>query len=297
MSDNRNEKAYITLAELMNDPELLKPPKSIVTRLAWPKRVTMLAGREKGGKSTLAGAAAAALSAGRDFLGEALAPGNVLIVALEEHPQELVQRLVRFGADPARIAFVQRGEEHLVKRIRDATESFKPDLVIVDTLVEFANAISGATLEPNDSQGWASVMGEITALAREFCAVLLLHHAAKSDGRYRDSTAIGAAVDVIIEMFGDGTEPRTLKARGRFPLSETRLKLEGDAFVLMETAAEVEMRVLKFVASHPRCSLKDLREGVGGRTEDVIRIKDRLLKEGRIANVGGKTHSYMATKP
>ncbi len=31
-------------------------------------------------------------------------------------------------------------------------------------------------------------------------AQILVHHGRKSDGKYRDSSAIGAAVDVIIEM-------------------------------------------------------------------------------------------------
>ena len=290
------KRPYVTLEELMNDPELLKTPKSLIAHLAWPGRVTMLAAREKAGKSTLAGAAAAALSAGTPFLGEATPAGNVLIVALEEHPQELVQRLIRFGADPKRVAFVQRGAENLLTRIHDASKDFQPDLIIVDTLVEFANDISKEPLEPNDSQGWARVMGELTVLARDFCAVLLLHHSNKIDGRYRDSTAIGAAVDVIIEMFGEGAEPRTLKARGRFPLGETRIKLEKDEFKLLETPAEIETRVFKFIATHPRCSLRDLREGVGGNASEVGRIKDRLLKGGKIINVGTSSgHLYMAS--
>lgn len=292
----KDTKLYVTLAELMDNPELLQAPKSLVARLVWPKRVTMLAAREKAGKSTLAGAAAAALSAGTPFLGEETPSGNVLIVALEEHPQELVQRLIRFGANPTKVAFIQRGAENLLAQIHAAAKEFKPDLIIVDTLVEFANEISSAPLEPNDSQGWANVMGELTALAREFCAVLLLHHSNKNDGKYRDSTAIGAAVDVIIEMYGEGGEPRTLKARGRFPLSDTRLRLEPDGFHLLETAEEVEARILRFIASHPRCSLRDLREGVGGRAGDVGKIKDKLLKAGKILNVGTSSeHSYMAS--
>ena len=274
---------------------MLKPPKSIVARLAWPKRVTMLAGREKGGKSTLAGAAAAAISAGRPFLGEETAPGNVLVVALEEHPQEFVQRFMRFGADPARVAFIQRSSANIVKQIRNAAEEFQPELIIIDTLVEFANLISGEPLESNNSQGWAVVMGEITDLARDFCAVLLLHHANKVDGKYRDSTAIGGAVDVIIELQGDGAGPRTLKAKGRFPLPETRVKLEGDEFKLIEAPEEIEERVVRFVAAHPRCSLRDLRDSIGGNANEVGRIKDRLLKTGRIVNVGTATvHAYMA---
>ena len=31
-------------------------------------------------------------------------------------------------------------------------------------------------------------------------ALILVHHGRKADGKYRDSSAIGAAVDVILEM-------------------------------------------------------------------------------------------------
>ena len=44
-------------------------------------------------------------------------------------------------------------------------------------------------------------MRPLVRIARDTnCALVLLHHAGKSEGKYRDSTEIGAAVDVIVEM-------------------------------------------------------------------------------------------------
>lgn len=57
------------LAELLNDPELLRPPPAIIANVAYAGRLTLFAAREKAGKSTFIGAAAAAVSRGGPFLG------------------------------------------------------------------------------------------------------------------------------------------------------------------------------------------------------------------------------------
>jgi len=247
--------------------------------------------------STIAGAAAAAVSRGGSFLGTIADPGNVLIVSLEEHPQEFTQRLVRFGCDPARIAIVEQkssGEE-LIKAIVDAAEEVQPKFIIWDTLGAFANAFSNKNIEPGDSAAWTRVMMVILEITRLYGASLLLHHSRKSDGKYRDSTAIGANVDIILEMFGEDDEPRTIKGKGRFPIPEIRVKLEPDGFTIIESAAEFEKRVLAFVEEHPKCSMRDLREGVEGKNADLARVRDKLLKEGLIANVGPSSqHQYIA---
>lgn len=292
MSEKRS---YIWLEEYLEDPEILKPPTHVVPRLVWVNRLTMLAAREKGGKSTLAGAVAAAVSSGRKFLGDDCLAGNVLIVSLEEHPQEFVQRLMKFGADPKKVAIVQGGSQNLVKEIRDAAEEVKPSLIVWDTLGAFARYVAGKDLEPNDSQGWTKVMQEILDITRDFGASLLLHHSNKADGRYRDSTAIGANVDVIVEMFGERDEPRTLKTIARFPTDEVRIKLENDEFRIVESAKEFEERVLRFIALNPRCGMRELADGVQGKTADVAKVRDKLVKAGKITNVGTHAkHEYMA---
>src|SRR6185437_3394504 len=60
--------AWRMLPEILADPELLKVPPVVMPRLAWRGRVSLLAAREKSGKTTLVGAGAAAHSAGQVFL-------------------------------------------------------------------------------------------------------------------------------------------------------------------------------------------------------------------------------------
>ena len=294
MTEVAADRPFVWLYEFLEDPDMLKPPTAIVPKIVWEKRITLLAAREKGGKSTLAGAAAAAISAGKSFLGGNTIPGNVLIVALEEHPQEFTQRLVRFGADPKKIAIVSN-QPNLIDAIERTAEEIKPVLIIWDTLGAFADAISPSPIDPGDGPAWTRVMGVIVDITRRHGASLILHHSRKSDGKYRDSTAIGANVDFIVEMFGEGTEPRTLKARGRFSLDDVRFHIENDTFKLIETEKQFQERVLQFVKENPKCTLRVLREAIGGKNEDISKARDKLMAAGLMTNIGTEAnHCYMA---
>jgi len=294
--ENVASRPFRWLSEILEDPDALKPPEPIVPGLAWNHHLTLLAGREKGGKSTICSAAAAALSRGTPFLGAPTTAANVLIISLEESTSLFSQRLVKFGADPTRIAVIERGSSDLLGDIWKTAEEVRPALIIWDSLGAFANEISGKTLDPGDAQGWTRVMLEVMDVARAFGASLLIHHAKKSDGTYRDSTAIGAAVDVILEMHGEGAEPRVLKGRGRLEIpSEIRVKFEDNTFHLVETAEEVKERVFTFIAANPGCSMRQIYDGVATRAKDVTRARDALLKERRIINTGaGADHAYKA---
>lgn len=289
------------LSEILEDPDVLEPPKATAPRLAWKGRLTLLAAREKGGKSTLAGAAAAAVSSGRTFLGEPCEAGNVLIVSLEESTGDFSRRLVDFGADPSRIAVLDQmsydsAHMTLVEAIWEAAENVSPDLIIWDTLGAFANIVSGkSTLDPGDGPGWTRVMHEILGVARAYGASILLHHARKSDGKYRDSSAIGANVDVILEMRGEGSDPRVIKGVGRgLDIKEVRIRFEDNEFQLLQTSGEIQEAVKEFILKHPRCSWKDLREGISSRSTEVQKARDTLLKKGEILNVGSAgSHAYM----
>jgi RecA-family ATPase len=67
--DDAPESTAHTLRDWLGDPEILKPPRVIVPHLAVEGRVTLLSGREKIGKSTLAAGAVAAASLGASWLG------------------------------------------------------------------------------------------------------------------------------------------------------------------------------------------------------------------------------------
>ena len=284
-----SEHPWRTLAEILTDPDALSPPRPVVPRLAWESRVTLLAAREKDGKSTLLTAAAAAVTRGAPFLDGTASIGTVLWVGVEEHPHDLAQRAVAFGADPERLVVLGLTEEPL-EVLREAVEAIEPVLIGVDTLATWADRW---VEDARSATSWTPVMAALTALARDTgAAVVLLHHARKSDGQYRDSSAIGAGVDVILEMSPHLEDPtmRTLKARGRWTMSGFAVRLAGDAYELAGGELSLDARVLLYIERTPGCSLRRLRDGIGGRAADVDAALRRLLDRGAIGNEGLDGH-------
>jgi hypothetical protein len=282
-----------TLRTILADPEALAPPAVVVPRLAWRGRVTLLAAREKDGKSTIATAGAAAVTSGRAFLdGSPTSPAPVLWVAVEEHPHDLAQRCDVFGADPDRFVVLGITDTPL-DTLRAAVADVRPALVVLDTLATWADRF---VEDAHSSAAWTPVMAALTAVARDSDAgVLVLHHARKSDGAYRDSSAIGAGVDALLEMFPDAQDPaaRTLKARARWQVQGFAVRFTGDAFTLNGGQLSLDAMILSHVGREPGLSLKGLRDAVGGRAAALDRAVSTLLGRGAMRDLGnGNGHRY-----
>lgn len=245
----------------------------------------MLAGREKGGKSTLCGYVAARVTRGETFLDGTCDAGNVLIVSLEEGLQETAQRLVAFGADPTKVFIMTREHFDGYADVMDVAEEVQPKLIIWDSLAAIADMVSSGTPDPGNASAWTRIVQPMVDISRVWTGVTI-HHARKADGKYRDSTAIGAQVDVIAEMSGEGDAPRVLKFKARVSIPETRVTLRDNAFELLESARDLQNRVLAYIAANPRSSWRDVRDGVPGRATELAKARDILLKDGKILNAG-----------
>jgi hypothetical protein len=273
-----------SLAEILANPDAMRPPEAVIPRLVWRERVTLLAAREKDGKSTIASAGAAATSDGARFLGEHGIAGPVLWVGLEEHVGDTAGRFQSFGADPEHVFILDRLEKPFPD-LAAAVEQVRPVLVVIDTLPAFADTMAP---DPGSSTAWTPIMAGFTRIARDSGAgFLLLHHARKSDGEYRDSTAIGAGVDMVLSMSrGEESSVRKIKGKGRWAAEDFSARLEGDRYALAAGELSLDARVLLFVESHPGCSMRKLREGVSGRGKAVDDAADRLLKIGALQDLG-----------
>lgn len=283
-----------SLADILGDPGALEAPEVVVPRLAWRERVTMLAAREKAGKSSLAGSGAAAISVGRPFLGESTTRGTALILNLEEHVGDLARRLVGFNAIPERIHVLDRVDEPL-RDLQAAIETVKPDLVIVDSLAAFVEVL---TLDSGAASSWTPIMLGLTRIAQDHnTAILLLHHGTKSDGSYRDSTAIGAGVDVILEMRPDTADPwvRQIRARGRFTVSNFAVRLVEhlQRFELAGGELSLDARIILAMEGDPGLSKRATCTRVEGKTADILTEIDRLISRGAIEDRGSDTHSAL----
>ena len=291
-----------SLTEILADPAATAPPVAVTSRLAYRGRTTLLAAREKLGKSTLARAISAAVSRGRPFLGEATAGRRVLYLALEEHVADVVRGLTDFDVDPDHVFLLDRVGDPF-SDLEAQLEPIAPDLVVVDTLAAFVESLG---LDPGSSSAWTPVMARLARMARDTdSAILILHHGTKRDGSYRDSTAIGAGVDAVLEMSEDTSDAsvRRIRARARFPAGDFAIRLVGEPggterprYEASAGEQSLAARVYVDVEGHPGTSTREIRDRVTGRSADITTALERQLDKGTIENRGTETgHRWYVT--
>lgn len=301
--DRREEDGdgLVFLREIIENPELYQPPATVVDRMAWEGRVSLLAGREKLGKSTLISAAAAAASNGEPlFDADPDRSGCVLYFGLEEALADVGRRAVRCGANPDRLVFARPHHVAPFERLEKCVEKLQPALVLVDSLAAFTQQLE---LEPGNSAHWTRVMTRFTNLARKAnTALVLVHHARKRDGRYRDSTAIGAGVDMILEMSkGDAENEREVSARGRWALEDYSFVLRKSEerlwYELSDDGQPLEARIVRWVQTNPGCSSRKVREEVRGKADAIANALHQLEDDGSLENRGGRSrHEWYLPK-
>ena len=161
--------------------------------------VNLLPGKPKGGKSTTARALAFEVARGGSWLGFTCLQRPVWYLALEDERSEVRRHFRQMGAtgtEPIRFLFRQPAEG-LIGRLYALAQHEQPGLIVVDTLQRLIKA--------DDLNDYAEVTTKLTpilTLARDTgAAVLLLHHATKSERSGLDSvlgsTALTGSVDNV----------------------------------------------------------------------------------------------------
>lgn len=297
-----------TLRDLREQPGMLNAPEMVVPGLAAVGRVTLYYAQEKLGKSTYGAFTAAQVSCGGMVCGEPVVQGVVLWVGLEEDQSDAVRRFEAMHGDRDRLVLLDRltGTGGAFAQLKAEVLAHRPRLVIIDSLARYG---LDSVDDENGSTGWNRELDKIAALARECrCAIVILHHANRSNGTYRGTSAIGAAVDMIVQMAVAQNDAcvRTFHAIGRWPISSYALRYDstnatfaladapGDAGTGGGGDAKVESlkgEVLDWLAQNPGSGKKRIREAIGGRAANVDAAIEVLLSEGRIV-YGGRTEGY-----
>ncbi len=179
----------------------LPEPDWAIDQLLPRGSLTLLAGREKSGKSLLMTDLAASVAGGEPFLDHAVQPGPVLLVPAEENLRDVRQRLQRrLGGrtdPPLWVLPVNRGEADFLNLARreclDALhaviDKLEPAVLILDPFRELHN------LAENDSDQMGPLLRPLRQLAHETdVSILLTHHMSRA-GNFRGSTAIRASCD------------------------------------------------------------------------------------------------------
>lgn len=288
------------LSALMEQPEMLAPPEEVIPMIATAGFVTMLAAREKLGKSTFAAFLAAIVSLGSSLWGQTVKRGRVLWIGLEEAPSHAVRRFAELGADANQIALVDHlPTKNPIRQLRREVEAFQPRFVIIDSLSVLYSAVaneSAATV-------WNGELKALIRLARKSgAAILILHHATKKTGEYRGSTAIGASMDLILEMdeADDDDHVRLIKPRGRLRVAPYAVRFDGvrewtleerterDPAAAREAkAGDLRKRILAWIAAQPHpVFLVAIRTAIGGRAAEVDAAVRGLVKAGEVVHLG-----------
>jgi AAA domain len=283
-----------TMTEMLRDPHALDLPLTLIPHLMWKGRATLLAGKEKlSGKSTVVGAGIASFTSGRAFLGVPCEPGRLLIFT-EEHPSDLLRRLVRFGADGDRVSVMQFASQPVYDLLA-AQRAARADAVVVDTMGRWGRPSLTAAW---DATQWGALLDPLIMAAREDnFGLLLTSHVNVVDGRYQGGAGIGGVMDQIITVESDKVDAtrRTFTCVGRWPEAAFAVRLVDDAYVL--EGGEVvppspEQRIVAFARSHLEekgkgCSQRSIRSHMRGmRTKDVDALVAKLLNAGVLANLG-----------
>jgi hypothetical protein len=265
--------------------------------------VTVMAGKPKCGKSTLAIAGARAVeSSASDFLGHAVTGGPVVYVS-EEGAATLAHKV---GGERLRIATRETAWPRppwpaLIDAARAEADRVGAVLVVIDTFAFWAMLKADAEKDAGAAQ---EAMGPLVQLARDGFAVLLVAHARKSNSveagegdAVRGSSAITGAADVVLELerVKDLPRQRRLLALSRYPQTPGVLVYErGDGWSLVGEGTDrgdardianrgLLLGALSYDEAHTRNELED---ATGVKSREWHKTLDQLIAERLVTRSG-----------
>lgn len=273
--------------------------------------LVLLAAYMKVGKTTFAYALLIAVARGEPFLGFATKKGAVLILAVEEHARDVVQRLRRFGMheeDPIHVHVGRLPNDwETLGQVTEFIRTNRISVVFIDTVSRF-----WLLENENDNAEVIRQVDPLLELARQTEAVVLLaHHERKQGGHggrsIRGASALFAAVDqalILEERQGGKTNQRVLRTIGRYEEDspgELTIELDGDQWRTLGSPTEVGFEATK---TRVLAALSDGPQGVAELARAVA-VSDRmirkaladggeeLIREGK----GTKAHPYTYRLP
>jgi KaiC/GvpD/RAD55 family RecA-like ATPase len=210
--------------------------------------LTLLAGPPKLGKSTFAYQLLVSVAVEEPFLGRDVTQGNVLVLALEEHRRDVIQRLVdNSKKDLSGLVRVEFGPLEFDKNmLEDIVTYIKREgigLVMIDTL--------HAWWELSDEKDAAEVLRKGKQLLRAVrstnAAWMGIVHTRKGGGEHgeeiRGSSALPGLVDIAISMkrSAGGDRQRRLQAITRYVETprDLTIELSKDEYKVLGTPEEV----------------------------------------------------------
>lgn len=286
---------YRYLKEIVEDPGILEPPKAIIPRLMFQGRRTIFAGREKLGKSTILAQGVVAVSNGGLFLGERCDQATIIWVGLEEPVADTARRFIEMGANPERIVLVDSLDQDWLRDIISTANETEAVGMVIDS---YAMLLSHVGIKDENDAGPVNfrIIRPLTTLIRDTgVAVTFTAHARKEDGKYRGSSALGAGVDLIVEMFStkNTKTERAYECRGRVPTEDFKTEFNGQDYSLSKGTLSLRARVVDHIDNNPSCTTRNIRDALGGNAKAVQGTLQQLANQDKIFNYGdAKVHKW-----
>jgi len=313
---------YRTLpAAALADPEA--PLRWLLSDLFLVGAAGILGGAPKTGKSFFALELAVAVASGQPAIGRfaVAAPGPVLLLAAEDPPAVVVQRLAALATARAHalaalpIEVIVEGGLRLpegLDRLAATVAQRQAHLLILDPLIRVHRA------DENSAAEMAAVLDGVRSLARATdCAVLLVHHTRKAAAGGIAGHALRGSSD--LHAFGDtnlylrrlaSDGPLELRIEHRAAPCPPPLRVQlrtHDAdrrpqarFVCDESAPAdpLRPRVLALVRDAPApVSTDALRTTLGVRKQTLLALLHRLADDGLLRRVGREGWSVARPVP
>ena len=286
--------SLIRLGDLLREPEELI--EWVVDGILPAGGSSLLAGKPKAGKSTLARELSLRVSRGGSFLERSTTQGPIIYLALEEKRSQLRGHFRDMGATGEEEIFIHTGiaPDKALDLLRKEAENRKPALIVIDPLFRLVRV--------QDCSAYAEVtraLEPVHALARDTGAhVLLVHHMGKNDREGGDgilgSTAIFGAVDTAL-LLKRTPAYRTLSSVQRYGTdlegSVLHFDPENRTTTIGESReAEEENRIGKAIEEFLRDQTEPVKESVFDDVEGRVAIKRkalrRLVASRRVERIG-----------
>ncbi len=243
----------ISIKELLssNEPDISWVWENIIPE----GRLFLLVAYPKVGKSELISHLAVAVSQGKEFLDHKTKQTGVLILALEEHRQDIKRRLSKLGScesDPIEIHFGElKNDPETIQDLKEFIISRHIGLMVIDTISCFWKIQS----ENSNTEVHNALMPLLTLAHDTNCAVGLIHHKNKQGGEDERSIRGASSLFGIVEQAlllenrkgGNGTQ-RILKTKGRYQsFSPDKLVIDfiDGKYVCLGTKKEMEAQAMK----------------------------------------------------
>lgn len=310
----------VLITSKMSDPVISKPkPTFLVGGLLKEKGFSILGGKPKQGKSSLARHLAVSVAKGTSFLGRETKRGEALIVALEEEECEVREGLQALGYDKATDAEIHIAEQ-LFPSVSDSIQALDDYVVTHPAIRLVVIDMLSLMLQVDDLNAYAEVQAplvQVKAMTKKHphLHILGLTHCKKATtdnvfDSFLGSTALRGSTDANLALYDEAGQ-RIIAAevrRGRRidpTLLESAITVKDESDLVTgyslglplkewkeqrteksekKDKASYAASVLALLKELPdkTATQEDILSAVGGRRQTKIETVRNLIAQGRV---------------